>query len=489
MSSNNLTYATPEALGIPSQSIIDFLEDMKTFRIPLHGFLVLRHGKVAAEGYCAPFDENTKHRMYSISKSFTSVAIGLLITEGRLKLTDKVADIFPEYIPENPSPYILKATVRDLLMMATFNETGCYEWDTPDWVKCFFDNDTYKQMPGTVFHYDTNGTVVLCGIVEKLTGKKLLDYMRPLLDALGISKDIWCVRSPDDRSWTGSGILCTPRDLARFGLFCLNRGFWQGKQWVDRQYMIEATTKQIGNFVSHSGLRTSGYGYQFWIEPEGGFACCGMGSQYAFMYPEKDLVFVTTADAQGYNNAEDFIRESFLRNILHNCQDAPLEENPAAQAQLKEMSVLHMPKIEGAKYMPIAEKVSGKTYMFDDNRWGFKWMKFDFDDEKLVLTYEKRGFVGSYPLYLGEYGPEFLFPEKAAGKRIDILDTNYRCISQAVWDDDHTLFGNVFSVDDYLGSIKLLFAFVDDTVTMFATRWAENFFNDWRGYLAGHEVK
>ena len=489
MSENNLVYSTPEALGIPSQAILGFLEDMKTYNIPLHSYLVLRHGKVAAEGYCAPFDADTKHRMYSISKSFTSVAIGMLITEGRLSVNDKVAEIFPEYIPENPSPYILKATVRDCLMMAVFNETGCYDWDTPDWVKCFFDNDTYKQMPGTVFHYDTNATVVLCGIVEKLTGMKLLDYMRPLLDELGISKDIWCVQSPDERSWTGSGILATPRDLARFGLFCLKRGEWNGKQLVDREYMMQATTRQIGNFVAHSGIRTSGYGYQFWMQPEGGFSCSGMGSQYALMYPEQDLVVITTADAQGLNNAEDFIRESFLKNILHGCQPEALPEDPEAQQKLAEVSVLKLPKMEGELSSPWVEKVTGKTFTFDDNRWGFKWMKLDFDAEKVTLTYEKHGQVDSFPLYLGEYGPEFLFPEKAAGKRIDILDTNYTCVSQCAWDMEHTLVGNVFSVDNYLGSIKIQFTFVDDTMTIFATRWAENFFNDWRGYLAGHLAK
>ena len=489
MSENNLVYSTPEALGIPSQAILGFLEDMKSYKIPLHSYLVLRHGKVAAEGYCAPFDADTKHRMYSISKSFTSVAIGMLITEGRLSVNDKVAEIFPEYIPENPSPYILKATVRDCLMMAVFNETGCYDWDTPDWVKCFFDNDTYKQMPGTVFHYDTNATVVLAGIVEKLTGKKVLEYMRPLLDELGISKDIWCVKSPDERSWTGSGILCTPRDLARFGLFCLKRGEWNGKQLVDREYMMQATTKQIGNFVAHSGIRTSGYGYQFWMQPEGGFSCSGMGSQYALMYPEQDLVVITTADAQGLNNAEDFIRESFLKNILHGCQPEALPEDPEAQQKLAEVSVLKLPKMEGELSSPWVEKVSGKTFTFDDNRWGFKWMKLDFDAEKVTLTYEKHGQVDSFPLYLGEYGPEFLFPEKAAGKRIDILDTNYTCVSQCAWDMEHTLVGNVFSVDNYLGSIKIQFTFVEDTMTIFATRWAENFFNDWRGYLAGHLAK
>ena len=116
-------------------------------------------------------------------------------------------------------------------------------------------------------------------------------------------------------------------------------------------------------------------------------------------------------------------------------------------------------------------------------------MKLDFDAQKVTLTYEKHGQVDSYPLYLGEYGPEFLFPEKAAGKRIDILDTNYRCVSQGAWDMENTLVGCIYSVDDYLGSIKIQFTFVEDTMTIFATRWAENFFNDWRGYLAGHAEK
>jgi len=487
VSEQNLVFATPESLGIPSQAILDFLQDMKTYKIPLHSYLVMRHGKVAAEGYCKPyFDVNIKHRMYSISKSFTSVAIGLLITEGRLSLTDKVADIFPEYIPENPSPYILKATVRDLLMMAVFNETGCYEWDTPDWVKCFFDNDKLKQMPGAIFHYDTNGTVVLCGIVEKITGMKILDYMRPLFDALGISKDIWCVRSPDERSWTGSGILCTTRDLALFGQFCMQRGEWQGKQWVDRDYMIQATTKQINNYVAHPGTAVDGYGYQFWMEPDDGFACVGMGSQYCMMYPKYDLVFVTTADAQGFSSSEDFVRYGIVSTLKH-LSDEPLPENPEKLAQLREASNLVMPRTAGPAVSPIMEKVSGVKYAFDKNHWGFEWMKVDFEDGKAILTYQKRGVVGSFPLYLGEFG-SFLFPEKYAGKRIDILDTNYRCISQAAWDSENTLVGTVYSVDDYLGLIKIQLTFIEDTLTVFATRWAENFFNDFRGYLPGRAV-
>ena len=100
------------------------------------------------------------------------------------------------------------------------------------------------------------------------------------------------------------------------------------------------------------------------------------------------------------------------------------------------------------------------------------------------MRFRKRGEELSIPLYLGRYG-EFLFPEKFAGRKIDVWDTNYRCVSTAAWDSEHTLIGEVFSVDDYLGSIRMQFTFVDDTLTVFMTAAAENFFQDYRGYLAG----
>ena len=129
-----------------------------------------------------------------------------------------------------------------------------YDWNSPDFVAAFFDNRYPKHKPGTIFHYNTAGTVALCGIVEKLAGKPMLDYMRPLLDEIGFSKDAWCIQTPEGRSWTGSGILCTSRDLAKFGLLCLYRGAWNGKQLVSREYMEAATSYQIDTTVSDSKI-------------------------------------------------------------------------------------------------------------------------------------------------------------------------------------------------------------------------------------------
>ncbi|MCR4577812.1 MAG: beta-lactamase family protein [Clostridiales bacterium] len=474
---------SPESLGIPSVSVIRFLDKMKTYGFPIHSYIVTRHGKIAAEGYTAPFGPDTKHRMYSVSKSFTSVAIGMLITEGRLSLDDTAASFFPEYLPEDPSPYTLRATVRDLLRMATPNEEGSYNWDSPDFVRTFFDNKIIKHEPGTIFHYDTAGTTVLMAIVEKLAGKKILEYMRPLFDALGISKDIWCVETPEGRSWTGSGILCTPRDLLTFGQFCMNRGEWNGKQWVDRQYMTEATTKQIDITTADSSYIRDGYGYQFWMMRRGGFACCGMGCQYAFMDPETDTVMVITADTQGINNAEDAIKYAYY-DLLDAMADGPLPENGEELKRLRQY-VTKMPMHPGSTDSPLAAKVSGVTYDFEDNLFGFKWMRADFEGDKLRLSFEKPNGCFTVDFGMGKW-LDFIFPEKYAGRNIARMDTNYRCITHAVWDSEDTVVGKVMSVDDYLGSFRIQLTFKGDTLTVFMTKHAENFFNDYRGYLAGH---
>ena len=127
--------------------------------------------------------------------------------------------------------------------------------------------------------------------------------MRPVLDEIGIAKDIWCVKSPDGRSWTGSGILCTTLDFARFGLLCLNRGAWNGKQLISREYMEAATSFQIDNNARGAATEFGfGYGYQFWCLRDGGYACYGMGGQLALCLPSQNMLLITTADNQAIRN-------------------------------------------------------------------------------------------------------------------------------------------------------------------------------------------
>ncbi len=487
MQKNNLSYATPESVGIPSQAVKAFVDELRSLTIPVHSVMLMRHGKVVAEGYCPPFDENRKHRMYSVSKSFTSVGIGMLIDEGKITLDTKIADMFPEYLPENPNPFVMQATVRDYLRMASFNEGDTYDWDSPDFVEAIFTNGRPIHKPGDVFHYDTSCTVALCAIIEKISGKSFIEYMRPLFDKLGISNDIWCIESPEGRCWTGSGILATPRDLMRFGQFCLNRGMWNGEQLVSREYMTEATTRQIDVTVADNFTEgTVGYGYQFWIHRDGGFGCHGMGGQFAFMMPKTDSVVVLTGDNQGMSGADEAIRHAYLR-LIDAMQDAPLAENKTAQDALeKTLHEIAIPLPYGEATSPAMKQYTGKTYEFEDNIFGFKWMRVDMDEDKAVLTYENRTGEHTFPLFMGRY-EGFLFPEKYFGTRIGTFDREYKCISAAAWTLPNTLLAIVYAVDDYVGRLKMQFTFSDGNMTVFMTKAAEAFFDDYRGYLVGHE--
>ena len=132
------TASSPESEGIPSRAILNFLQRIDSERICMHGFLLARHNRIAAEGYWAPWTAERTHRIYSVSKSFVALAVGMMIDEGRLTLDDRVAEYFPDKLPEELHPWLAASTVRDLLTMSTPHSTTSYTRDDPDWVWTFF---------------------------------------------------------------------------------------------------------------------------------------------------------------------------------------------------------------------------------------------------------------------------------------------------------------------------------------------------------------
>ncbi|MDD6796961.1 MAG: serine hydrolase, partial [Clostridia bacterium] len=191
-------YASPEDMGISSQAIRNFLERLENHKLPMHSFLLMRHGKLLSETYYEPYSADIPHRMFSITKSFTSLAIGFLEDEGKLSLDDKIVGFFPEKQPEGGAdPLIAKTTVRDMLRMASPHDKTTYKQiEIDDWVKTFFIAEP-KHLPGAFFAYDTSATHTLTALVEKLTGQSLLDYLRcKFLDEIGFSKDAYALKDP-----------------------------------------------------------------------------------------------------------------------------------------------------------------------------------------------------------------------------------------------------------------------------------------------------
>ena len=179
-------------------------------------------------------------------------------------------------------------------------------------------------------------------LVEKLTGKTFLEYLRPIFDKIGVSKDIWCVRSPDGYAWGGSGVICTLRDFAKFAELLLYKGECKGEQLLPKWYMEKATSKQISNIRDNhfTMQRTQGYGYQIWITKQG-FAMLGMGSQFAFCFPEKNLLFVCQGDTQSDSDSEgDYIYENFVHEIYEYLQDEPCTVGEDYERLQTELSLL-----------------------------------------------------------------------------------------------------------------------------------------------------
>jgi CubicO group peptidase (beta-lactamase class C family) len=478
-----LTASSPESLGISSSAILNFIERIDREQICMHGFLLLRKGQIAAEGYWAPYSENSMHRMYSVSKSFVSLAIGLMIDEGKIKLDDQVVKFFKDKIPENIHPYLVQATIRDLLMMATPHTENSYTCNDSDWAATFF-NKKPSHPPGTIFSYDTAATVILNTIVERISGVPFLEYMREkLLDPIGFSKDAWCVKTPEGTSWGGSGVICKLRDMAKLAYVCMNKGSWGHIQLISEEYIITATSKQIDNSISGG----SGYGYQIWMNKDSGFAFIGMGSQFAFCFPHKDFLFACISDTQGSDFAGPGIEDAFREEILCKIQDFPLPYDAKSNMKLKEkVKTLKILPQRGNLSSTFEQKISCKWYNLNENPMGISRMRLIFDGEGGIWEYENAS--GHHQLKFG-VGKTIVdsFPEKSYfGEKIGTaLGRGYDCLSSAAWVEEHKLNMLVYITDIYLGTLKISFSFKGNEISIYMTKVAEWFLDEYMGFAGG----
>ncbi|MBS4218728.1 serine hydrolase [Bacillus sp. FJAT-49711] len=258
--------------------------------------MLLRHGHVIAEGTWAPYDEEDPHILNSLSKSFTSTAIGLAVEEGKLSVDDAVISFFPEYMTEEIKKNMADLKVRHLLSMSTGHDedTTPYLRKSEDWVKEFFSIPIVHE-PGTHFLYNTGATYILSAILTKVTGMKLLDYLEPrLFEPLGMS-DITTTTCPKGIHFGGSGMRVKIEDIAKFGLLYLQKGIWEGKQIIPEHWVEEATSKQISNGDDENNDWAQGYGYQFWRCRYGAFRGDGAFGQYCIVMPEQESVVAVTA--------------------------------------------------------------------------------------------------------------------------------------------------------------------------------------------------
>ncbi len=329
-----LPRSTPEAQGISSQAILDFVEAADKNVNTMHSFIIVRHGHVIAQGWWKPEAADKPHVLNSVSKSFNATAVALAIQEGKLKLDDPVLKFFPADAPADPSEYLKAMKVRDLLSMSGGHDTEPRSVGGGPSVKQFLASPVVHQ-PGTHFQYNTMGSYTLSAIVTKVTGQTTLEYLKPrLFEPLGIENPRWDA-SPEGNSLGGSGLWLRTEDIVKLGQLYLQKGKWNGKQLIPRDWVEQATTKQIANEnESHAKIGPDwkeGYGFQFWRCRHNAFRGDGAAGQFVVVIPDQDLTIAITADTGNMQGELDAIWD-YLLPAFH---AKALPDDGAGQEKLK----------------------------------------------------------------------------------------------------------------------------------------------------------
>lgn len=356
----SLPRSTPEAQGISPAAIISFVETADRNVDSLHSFMLVRHGHVVAEGWWSPYNAESPHSLYSLSKSFCSTAVGLAIAEGKLSLDDPILKFFPDDAPAEPSENLKAMRVRDLLCMATGHKTEPPRTPEQAWTKTFLAQPVPFK-PGTHFLYNTSATYMLSAIVQKVTGQTLLDYLRPRLFApLGIEHPTW-ETSPQGISTGGYGLSIRTEDIARFGQLYLQKGKWQDKQLVSEAWIKTATSRHITTGRDVKGDWGQGYGFQFWRCRHGAYRGDGAFGQYCIVMPEQDAVLAITSGVRDLQGVLNVVWDKLLPGMK------PSALPPDEEVRTKLQHTLAGLTLRPQKGTASPAKVSGKKYIFPAN--------------------------------------------------------------------------------------------------------------------------
>ena len=401
---NQLPRAIPEAQGVSSVGILAFLEAIGKSKHEFHSFILVRHGQVIAEGWWAPYRADLNHMLYSMSKSFTSTAIGFTVAEGRVKVDDLVTSFFPEDLPGTVSKNLAALRVKDLLTMSVGHAQDSTDAirATDNWVRTFLALPI-QNPPGTAFLYNSGATYMLSAIVQKVTGQKVIDYLKPrLFDPLGIEGMTWdtCPLGINTGGW---GLNIQTEGLAKFGQLYLQKGLWNDRRILTAPWVEEATTFKIQQPVpanpnppKEKNDWLQGYCYQFWRSQHKAYRGDGAFGQFTIVMPEQDAVLAITSESSSMQGELDLVWE----HLLPAMKAQPLPANASAQAQLKQkLASLALLPPKGRTSSPTAGKLSGKSFVLESNGMNAQNVTFRFQDGACLFTLKDD--QGEYPIRCG----------------------------------------------------------------------------------------
>lgn len=456
MKNTTIPYSIPERQGLDSLYIKNFITKLEKNQVNIHSLIIMLNNHIITEGYYSPIKHNTLQRMFSITKSFVSIAIGILADRGKINLDDKIANYFKDKLPKNPSDEIMKLTIRNMLKMSAIYEKTTFNEETDtDWVKTFFTNSA-SHSQGTFFSYDSSAAHTLAALVEKITGKSLIDFLRDcFLDKIGFSKEAYIIKDPNGFSMGGSGLMAYTIDIAAFAYAIINKGIINGETVIPKWYLEEATKIQIDTRIHAQSLEESyGYGYYFWICRNNCFACYGLAGQIILFVPNKNLVLITTSDTQLYKEETQKIYDIFFDEIYDNISPYPLIENEERYIELNnKIKNLELMTIKGNKKSEILSSVNDKFYILSENILQIEKIKLLMDNDEGRFLFIRNNKIHS--IYFGIN----------KNKTETLPLTKYKYAASGAWINENILFIKINIIDEEVCIKQIQLCFNDLNVT------------------------
>ncbi len=377
--STALPRSTPEAEGISSAAILDFVQSADQKVDAMNSFMLMRHGHVVTEGWWAPYAATVPHSMYSLSKSFTSTAVGLAIEEGKLSVSDQVLKFFPDEAPAKPGANLKEMRVRDLLRMSTgqhADDMTNFSFDSSEPLPKLFLSIPVAHKPGTHFWYNTPATFMCSAIVQKVTRQTVFDYLKPrLFDPLGIENPTWEMKQ--QYTFGGSGLHIRTEDIARFGQLYLQKGNWNGKQLVPESWVAAATSLQTANGSNPDSDWDQGCGYFFWRCRNGCFRGDGAFGQFCIVMPKQDTVVAITSGTRDMQGVLNLVWQKLLPAM----QAESLPADDASDQKLAQtLTGLTMhPQAGAATPNAAVAALAGKKFTMPENGQKIESVGLEFD--------------------------------------------------------------------------------------------------------------
>ncbi|MFT4550246.1 MAG: CubicO group peptidase (beta-lactamase class C family) [Verrucomicrobiales bacterium] len=453
-----LPRSEPEDQGLSSSQLLEFVDALDSKIDGIHSVMVLRHGKVVAEGWWAPYSAESNHVLYSLSKSFTSTAVGFAVAEGKVDLFDPVLKFFPDDAPADPSGNLKAMRVRDLLTMSTGHQDEPPTSPEKMSVVSFLAHPV-PHKPGTHFRYNTAATFMQSAIVQKVTGQTLLEYLKPrLFEPLGIADPLWDTNF-EGISLGGYGLRVKTEDIAKFGQLYLQKGEWNGKQLLPETWVEQAISRQMSTGSNPNGDGDQGYGFQFWRCRHNAYRGVGAFGQYCVVMPDQDMVIAITSGEKNMGAILDVIWDKLLPAAGEGSLAANAE---GVSALRKRLAGLELALAKGQATPDAARNYLDRLYKFPKNEQGFESLKLStaLEGGGLELVTRVDGVENRVPCGFGKWmngrspyagGHLAQFPDEPVA-------------SSFAWADDHSCLIKQFAYETPFGA-SLRLSFAGDEVT------------------------